>query len=82
VLQEVVSYIKADSPAYARSFALRLHQRLTRLERFSDSGRLVPEDSTNTFRELLFESYRIIYRYQDDTVTIVAVIHGARMLRL
>lgn len=81
-LKEVVSYIKADSPAYAKSFALRLHQRLARLELFPDGDRLVPEDYTNSYRELLFKSYRIIYRQQDDTVAIVAVIHGARMLRL
>jgi len=81
-LQRVVSYIRADAPAYARSFALRLAERVTQLESSPESGRLVPEDLSQTYRELIFGNYRIVYRYSANTVTIVTVIHGARILRL
>lgn len=52
-LQAIVFYIRADSPAYARSFGLQLRQRLTQLEAFPESGRFVPEDSSHTYRELI-----------------------------
>ncbi len=81
-LKGIISYIRADAPVYARSFALRLNQRVRQLEAFPESGRFVPEDSTRTYRELIFGSYRVIYRHSDNTVTIVTVIHGARILRL
>ena len=81
-LQAIVSSIRADSPAYARSFGLRLRQRVTQLEAFPESGRLGPEDSTNTYRELIFGNFRVIYRYDEGTVTIVTIIHGTRTLRL
>jgi toxin ParE1/3/4 len=81
-LKGIVSHIRADAPAYARSFALRLNQRLTQLETFPESGRLVPEDPIQTHRELIFGDYRVIYRHAEGTVTIITVIHGARILKL
>ena len=81
-LQRILSYIRTDAPAYALSFALRLNERVTQLEAFPDSGRFVPEDPTKTYRELILGNYRVIYRHFESTVTIVAVVHGARMLRL
>lgn len=81
-LKAIVSYIRTDSPAYAKSFALRIHHRVTQLEAFPDSGRLVPEDSANTYRELIFGNYRVVYRHDAGIVTIVTIIHGARILQL
>lgn len=81
-LKAIVSYIRGDSPAYAKSFALRLRHRVTQLETFPDSGRQVPEDSTHTYRELIFGDYRIVYRHDESAVIIVTIIHGARILPL
>lgn len=38
-LKAIGSYIRADSPAYAKSFAFRLRQRIAQLEAFPESGR-------------------------------------------
>jgi plasmid stabilization system protein ParE len=35
-----------------------------------------------THRELIFGDYRVIYHHSEGAVTIVTVIHGARILRL
>lgn len=40
----------------------------------------MPEFDDESFRELFAYSYRIIYRVERDAVTVVAVIHGKRML--
>ena len=81
-LKTLVSFIKADSPGYARTFGLHIQQRVEQLRHFPESGRKVPEDKTDTYRELLIGNYRAVYRVGEDTVTIVTLIHGARLLRL
>lgn len=81
-LKAIISHIGADSPAYAKSFGLRLRERLAQLEAFPQSGRLVPEDSTQTYRELIFGNYRVIYRHDQGTVTVVTIIHGSRLVRI
>lgn len=46
------------------------------------SGRVVPEMKVAGFREVFAFSYRIIYRVEEDVVTIVAVVHGKRLLEI
>ena len=78
----LVSFIKADSPGYAQTFGLHIQQRVEQLHRVPESGRKVPEDKSGTYRELIVGNYRVVYRADEDTVTIVTLIHGARILRL
>jgi plasmid stabilization system protein ParE len=53
------------------------------LERFPLSGSIVPELGKESFREIRIKSYRVVYRVMDeDTVEIVTVYHGARLLDL
>jgi len=53
-----------------------------RLSSFPFAGRIVPEFGEENIREKRVYSYRIIYRIQDKTITIAAVIHGKRLLEL
>ena len=61
---------------------MRVRQQVERLDRFPESGRKVPEDKSGTYRELIVGNYRVVYRVDEDTVTIATLIHGARILRL
>jgi len=81
-LKALVAFIKADSPGYAQTFGLHIQQRVEQLHHFPESGRKIPEDKRGTYRELIVGNYRVVYRVDEDTVTIVTLIHGARMLRL
>ena len=81
-LKALVSFIKADSPGYAQTFGLHIQQRVEQLHRVPESGRKVPEDKSGTYRELIVGNYRVVYRVDEDIVTIVTLIHGARILRL
>jgi toxin ParE1/3/4 len=74
-----VAYIRADRPAAARGFKERATDGLTRLVRFPDSGRVVPEYPTLGFREVLVDSYRFFYRNKSDTVWVVGVWHDAQI---
>ena len=81
-LKALVSFIKADSPGYARTFGLHIQQRVEQLRHFPESGRKLPEDKTGIYRELIVGNYRVVYRVDGETVTVVTLIHGARLLRL
>jgi plasmid stabilization system protein ParE len=81
-LKALVDYIKADSPGYARTFGWHIQQRVGQLQHFPESGRKVPEDPNGTYRELIVGNYRVVYRVDSDKVTIVTLIHGARLLIL
>jgi plasmid stabilization system protein ParE len=43
-------------------------------------GAEVPEYADESIREVLFRSYRIIYRILPDRIDVLAVIHGAQLL--
>jgi plasmid stabilization system protein ParE len=47
---------------------------------FPESGRVVPELSDSTIREILWRNYRIVYRIKGPLVEIVTVFHGAMPL--
>lgn len=81
-LKALVAFIKADSPGYAQTFGLHIQHRVEQLRQFPESGRNVPEDKSGVYRELVIGNYRVVYRVDEDTVTIVTLIHGARLLRL
>lgn len=44
-------------------------------------GRIVPEISNPAIRELIFKGYRIVYKLETNSVTIVTVFEGHRMFR-
>lgn len=80
-LRDIVRFVRADTPTYAEALLGRLLGRVSNLETFPDMGRIVPEDESRSRRELIVDSYRIIYRHEDEVVTILRIIHGARAFR-
>lgn len=80
-LEGIRDYIKKDSDYYAIRFVERIIEAVESLERFPKKGRIVPEAEEKNIREILFYSYRIIYRVEIERILILAVIHGARDLR-
>jgi plasmid stabilization system protein ParE len=50
--------------------------------KFPLAGRVVPEIADDNIREWFVYSYRLIYRIQDDVITIAAIVHGRRLLDL
>ena len=80
-VEEIVRYIKKDSPQYAQAVADDIIAASRSLGQFALRGRKVPELKDNACRELFIYSYRLIYRVQDRTILIIAVIHGRRLLQ-
>ena len=74
-----IEYIRRDSPAAAERFRVRAEEILRRLQRFPESGRIVPEFPDLPYREVIVRPYRFFYRVRDRIVWVVAVWHGAQL---
>ncbi|MDR2598854.1 MAG: type II toxin-antitoxin system RelE/ParE family toxin [Oscillospiraceae bacterium] len=77
-LANIQEYIARDSVYYANKFVDDAFKAVGRLEIFPESGRIVPERSNPNFREVIFGSYRIMYKLIDNDCYITTMIHGRR----
>ena len=76
---EAFEYIRRGNSAAASDFRDKSEKSLSRLKKFPESGRLLPEFPDLPFREVVVPPYRFFYRVKDETVWIVAVWHGAQL---
>ena len=76
---EAITYIYRDNPSAAVSFLKKAEKTLSRLKKFSESGRLIPEFSDLPFREVIVRPYRFFYKVKGETVWIIAVWHSAQL---
>jgi toxin ParE1/3/4 len=79
-VEAIAAYIAEDSPAYARSVVRRIIASTRNLAEFPLSGRKVPEFDDDEIREVLVQSYRVIYRVRAGALVVAAVVHGRRDL--
>jgi len=82
-LQSIYSYISRDSEIYAKKFIERLIITIEKIPIFPEMGRVVPELAEYNLREVIFQNYRIVYRYlrNEHEVQILSIVHGARDMR-
>jgi toxin ParE1/3/4 len=76
---EALEYIRRDNPSAAVDFRQKAEKSLSRLRKFPESGRFLPEFPDLPFREVIVQPYRFFYRTKDDAVWIVGVWHGAQL---
>ena len=76
---DAVAYILRDDPGAARRFRQRAESVLRRLERFPESGRVLPEFPELPYREVIVPPYRFFYPVAGKTVWVVGVWHGAQI---
>ncbi len=81
-VEAIRSYVARDSEHYAKLLVERIIAAVDRLEAFPLSGRVVPEVGDESLREVVYGSYRIVYRLKAEVVETVTVFHAARLLRL
>jgi addiction module RelE/StbE family toxin len=80
-LIEIETFIAEDNPEKASEFIAFL---MGKTELISDNpkiGRMVPEFSNPTIRELIVKNYRIVYRIRISTIEILTVFEGHRLIR-
>jgi plasmid stabilization system protein ParE len=76
---EAIAYIHRDKPSVAVTFRQKGEKSLSRLKKFPESGRKLPEFPELPFREVIINLYRFFYKIKDDSLWIVAVWHGAQL---
>ncbi|OGS27365.1 MAG: plasmid stabilization protein [Elusimicrobia bacterium RIFOXYA2_FULL_69_6] len=79
-LDSIAAFIAKDSFQYARLFVLDIFQAVDRIGDFPKSGRMVPELSIPSVREVILGNYRIVYRHKEDLVELLTIYHAARLL--
>jgi len=77
-LEEIRTYIEADSPAWADLTIRRLVASVERLRLYPDSGRIVPERRLSEIREVVSGNFRIVYRRKLNMIEVVTVFRGSR----
>ena len=83
-MEEIVTYIAADSWANAEKVLARLKHKAESLTAYPLRGRVVPEMAEfglRSWREIVVRPYRIIYRIDEGRVFVNAVLDGRRDLQ-
>lgn len=80
-LANIYEYISLNSSTYAKRTVDKITRRSEQITDQPYSGRKVPEYDAEDIRELIEKPYRIIYRIKPDQIDVVAVIHGAQLMR-
>jgi len=77
-VESIAEHIAKDSVEMASLFVSRLFDATDHLKEFPFSGRIIPEINNPDCREVIYGSYRIMYRVENKDVWVTGVIHGAR----
>jgi addiction module RelE/StbE family toxin len=80
-LLDIHHYISRDNPQTARTWIKKLRTHARRAAESPLAGRMVPEFDRSDIREVLFRSYRIVYRVKEDAILILTVFEGHRLLK-
>ena len=77
-LREIALFIARDNKQRARSFVRELQARAGELGEMPYAFPLVPRYESLGIRRRPFRDYLIFYRVEDDRVSIVHILHGAK----
>jgi len=81
-ISEIVRYISQDNHQAAKNWIKSIFNAIKNLEKFPSLGRIVPEYSEETIRELIKGQYRIVYKINQSEakIYIITVHHSKRLL--
>ena len=77
-LASMVEYVSVDSPRAARKIIRTIQDRLKMFRSFPRLGRIIPEIRDPALREIVVDSYRILYRLRKGKVEVLRALHGRR----
>ena len=71
--RNVYGYLYEGSVNYADSWADEVDKKLKQSMVFPEMGRIVPEFNVSFIWEVFAGQYRLVYTFQNDTITVVTV---------
>jgi toxin ParE1/3/4 len=81
-LRETAAAIARDKPMAARRWAASVFDVVETLSDSPRRGRVVPEIGQENLRELLLNNYRIVYQVASESIYVLTIRHGRRLLDL
>ncbi len=75
-LEDIAEFIANDSLFYAKKTVESIHSLTDTLKIFPKVGRRVPEYNKINIRELIYKTYRIIYKVEAKRIYILTVLSG------
>jgi len=81
-LSEIEEFIAQDNPNNAEKFINYLVERGESIPQNPQIGRIVPEISNPTIREIISKKYRIVYRIKKKLIEIITVFEGHKLLSI
>mgnify|MGYP001164642030 FL=1 len=81
-LIDTIKYISKDKPKAALNWVTEIKKSVMKLGDYPRLGRIVPEFSDESIREIIKGQYRIVYKIdvESDTIAILAVHHSKKLL--
>lgn len=79
-LIQIYNYIYGDSIYYSIKTINQIITKTNNLEIFPYIGRKIPEHNRENERELIYKSYRIMYKIESNKIFIRRIWHSARKL--
>jgi addiction module RelE/StbE family toxin len=80
-VRDIASYIALDKPSVAEQWIDKMFDSVEQLIDLPKSGRAVPELQINSIRELVQGNYRVIYKIQDNSISVLTVKSYRQQLR-
>ncbi len=80
-LNAIKEYISKDSYFYATRFIEKLIDGVGHLLDFPKMGRFTPEAQNESIRELIYQSYRIIYKISKTHIDIITIVNSHRDIK-
>ncbi len=82
-LRELLLYYEEQSiPQVGQRFVAEILDRIETLSDNPDLGRIVPEFSTDSIRELIHKPFRVVYLREPSTIFIIRIWRSERILEL
>ena len=83
-LEHIFFYIAEDNINNAKKFILELEKKIYSLDTFPERFALIPENVFfgTDYRNISHKKYRVVYRIDGNSVYILRVIHGSKLLDL
>jgi len=79
-INEISEYIAQDNIEAAIKWIKTIIDAIEKLNNFPEIGRKVPEIDRSNFREIIIKNYRIIYRLEENKISILTVRHSKQIL--
>lgn len=78
----IATYIARDSPSYAAAVVRKIIDITHQLKQCPLAGKAITELYDSAIREKFAYTYRIVYRVEDEVVTVAAVVHTKTLLEM